>query len=312
MNISKLEEIISKDKIKYDEPLKNHTSFRTGGPADVLISVSDVRELLCVLKFVEDEKVPYFLLGNGSNVLASDAGFRGAIIKLEGEFLEVKTDGEFIGAGAGVTLSKLANAAMNASLSGLEFASGIPGTLGGALFMNAGAYGGEMCRVVTKVKALDVEALKNGAKNPEDAILEILNEDMKFGYRRSVLKEKGYVALSCEMKLEKSDSAKIKETMLDLNKRRKEKQPLEFPSAGSTFKRPEGYFAGKLIEDAGLGGYTIGGAQVSEKHKGFIINTGNASSKDIKSLMDHVTETVKNQSGVTLEPEVIFLGSFDN
>ncbi len=311
MNITKLEEIISRDKIKYDEPLKNHTSFRTGGPADVLISVSDVRELLCVLKFVEDEKIPYFLLGNGSNVLASDEGFRGAIIKLEGEFLEVKTDGECISAGTGVTLSKLANAAMNASLSGLEFASGIPGTLGGALFMNAGAYGGEMCQVVTKVKALDVEALKNGAKNPEDAIIEISNEDMKFGYRRSVLKEKGYVALSCEMKLEKSDSAKIKETMLDLNKRRKEKQPLEFPSAGSTFKRPEGYFAGKLIEDAGLGGYTIGGAQVSEKHKGFIINIGNASSKDIKSLIDYVTETVKNQSGVTLEPEVIFLGSFD-
>lgn len=298
---TQLEETISKDKIKYDEPLSKHTSFNIGGPADVMVFVSNEEELRKVLETVKKEKYDFFLLGNGSNVLASDDGFRGVIIKLGGDFLNVSVEKDTITAGAGVTLTKLANAAMNASLSGLEFASGIPGTLGGALFMNAGAYGGEMKQVVRKVTVFD----------PKSQSIKVLsNEEMEFGYRRSILKEKGYIALSCIIKLVESDSNVIRDTMLELAKKRKEKQPLEYPSAGSTFKRPEGYFAGKLIEDAGLGGCRIGGAEVSEKHKGFVINKGNASAKDVRDLIEHVTKTVREQSGVTLEPEVLFLGKF--
>ena len=298
---TEFEKKISKDKIKYDEPLSKHTSFNIGGPADVMILVSNNEELRGVLETAQKEKIDFFLLGNGSNVLASDDGFRGVIIKLGGDFLNVSVEKDTITAGAGVTLTKLANAAMNASLSGLEFASGIPGTLGGALFMNAGAYGGEMKQVVRKVTVFD----------PKSQSIKVLsNEEMEFGYRRSILKEKGYIALSCIIKLEESDSSIIRDTMLELAKKRKEKQPLEYPSAGSTFKRPEGYFAGKLIEDAGLGGCRIGGAEVSEKHKGFVINKGNASAKDVRDLIEHVTKTVREQSGVTLEPEVLFLGKF--
>ena len=298
---SKLSEFISDDRIKYNEPLSSHTSFNIGGPADVFVSVENADELSKVIAFAKEENINYFLLGNGSNVLASDEGFRGIIIKLTGDFNEATVDGEIIKAGAGITLTKLANVAMNASLTGLEFASGIPGTLGGALFMNAGAYGGEMCQVVTSVKVLD---------KADGSIKSFTNEEMEFGYRHSALKENGCIALSCEMKLSTSDATTIRETMLDLNKRRKEKQPLEYPSAGSTFKRPEGYFAGKLIEDAGLGGYTVGGAQVSEKHKGFVINKGGATAKDVKDLIDHVIKTVKEKDNVTLEPEVLFLGEF--
>ena len=295
------EKTISKEKIKYNEPLSKHTSFNIGGPADVLVEVSTGDELASVLEIIKKENYDFFLLGNGSNVLASDEGFKGVIIKLVGDFLNVKVEKDTITAGAGVTLTKLANAAMNASLSGLEFASGIPGTLGGALFMNAGAYGGEMKQIVEEVTVFDKE---------EGTIKVLSGEEMNFGYRRSVLKEKGYIALSSVMKLKESDSSAIRETMLDLAKKRKEKQPREYPSAGSTFKRPEGYFAGKLIEDAGLGGYSVGGAQVSEKHKGFVINKGNATAKDVSDLMEHVIKTVKEQSGVTLEPEVLLLGKF--
>ena len=295
------EKTISKEKIKYNEPLSKHTSFNIGGPADVLVEVSTGDELASVLEIIKKENYDFFLLGNGSNVLASDEGFKGVIIKLVGDFLNVKVEKDTITAGAGVTLTKLANAAMNAPLSGLEFASGIPGTLGGALFMNAGAYGGEMKQIVEEVTVFDKE---------EGTIKVLSGEEMNFGYRRSVLKEKGYIALSSVMKLKESDSSAIRETMLDLAKKRKEKQPLEYPSAGSTFKRPEGYFAGKLIEDAGLGGYSVGGAQVSEKHKGFVINKGNATAKDVSDLMEHVIKTVKEQSGVTLEPEVLLLGKF--
>ena len=292
--------LVPDEKIKYDESLKNHTSFNIGGPADVLISVQNEVELIDVLQTAKDENIDCFLLGNGSNVLASDEGFRGVVIKLEGDFLSVKVDDNVIKAGAGITITKLSNIAMTNALTGLEFASGIPGTLGGALFMNAGAYGGEMSRIVTSVRVL----------GEDNEIIELTNEEMSFGYRRSIIKEKGYIALSSEMKLEKGDSEKIRETMLELAKKRKEKQPLEFPSAGSTFKRPEGYFAGKLIEDSGLGGYTIGGAQVSEKHKGFVINKENATAKDVKDLIDYVSKTVKEKTGVSLEPEVLFLGKF--
>ncbi len=302
MNKEKILTVLGEDKVRFDEPLKDHTSFKIGGPADALVIVSNAGELKKTIEYAREEGEEFFLLGNGSNVLASDEGYRGIVIKLEGEFDEAKVDGEIITAGAGITLSKLAGLAMNSSLTGLEFASGIPGTLGGALFMNAGAYGGEMKQIVTRVRVLSFEGTCE--------ILELTNEEMQFSYRHSILKEKNYIALGCEMKLEKGDKEAIGSYMRELALKRKEKQPLEYPSAGSTFKRPEGYFAGKLIEDAGLGGYSVGGAQVSEKHKGFVINKGGASAKDVKDLIDHVIKTVEEKDGVTLEPEVLFLGKF--
>lgn len=307
--LNNISEFIPAERIKYNEPLASHTSFNIGGPADVFVTVENEEELAKAINFAKAENIRYFLLGNGSNVLASDEGFRGIIIKLAGDFNTATVDGELIKAGAGITLSKLAGLAMNSSLTGLEFASGIPGTLGGALFMNAGAYGGEMKQIVTKVKVLENIPTPNNTDGEGcGAIIELTGEEMQFGYRHSILKEKNYIALSCEMKLEKGDKETIASYMRELALKRKEKQPLEYPSAGSTFKRPEGYFAGKLIEDAGLGGYTVGGAQVSEKHKGFVINKGGASAKDVKDLIDYVIKTVKEKYGVTLEPEVLFLG----
>ena len=307
--LNNISEFIPAERIKYNEPLASHTSFNIGGPADVFVTVENEEELAKAINFAKAENIRYFLLGNGSNVLASDEGFRGIIIKLAGDFLNASVDGEIIKAGAGITLSKLAGLAMNSSLTGLEFASGIPGTLGGALFMNAGAYGGEMKQIVTKVKVLkNIPTANDTDCEGCGAIIELTGEEMQFGYRHSILKEKNYIALSCEMKLEKGDKETIASYMRELALKRKEKQPLEYPSAGSTFKRPEGYFAGKLIEDAGLGGYTVGGAQVSEKHKGFVINKGGASAKDVKELIDYVIKTVKEKDGVTLEPEVLFLG----
>ena len=307
--LNNISEFIPAERIKYNEPLASHTSFNIGGPADVFVTVENEEELAKAINFAKAENIRYFLLGNGSNVLASDEGFRGIIIKLAGDFLNASVDGEIIKAGAGITLSKLAGLAMNSSLTGLEFASGIPGTLGGALFMNAGAYGGEMKQIVTKVKVLkNIPTANDTDCEGCGAIIELTGEEMQFGYRHSILKEKNYIALSCEMKLEKGDKETIASYMRELALKRKEKQPLEYPSAGSTFKRPEGYFAGKLIEDAGLGGYTVGGAQVSEKHKGFVINKGGASAKDVKELIDYVIKTVKEKDNVTLEPEVLFLG----
>ena len=307
--LNNISEFIPAERIKYNEPLASHTSFNIGGPADVFVTVENEEELAKAINFAKAENIRYFLLGNGSNVLASDEGFRGIIIKLAGDFNTATVDGEIIKAGAGITLSKLAGLAMNSSLTGLEFASGIPGTLGGALFMNAGAYGGEMKQIVTKVKVLkNIPTANDTDCEGCGAIIELTGEEMQFGYRHSILKEKNYSALSCEMKLEKGDKETIASYMRELALKRKEKQPLEYPSAGSTFKRPEGYFAGKLIEDAGLGGYTVGGAQVSEKHKGFVINKGGASAKDVKDLIDYVIKTVKEKDNVTLEPEVLFLG----
>ena len=307
--LNNISEFIPAERIKYNEPLASHTSFNIGGPADVFVTVENEEEFAKAINFAKAENIRYFLLGNGSNVLASDEGFRGIIIKLAGDFLNASVDGEIIKAGAGITLSKLAGLAMNSSLTGLEFASGIPGTLGGALFMNAGAYGGEMKQIVTKVKVLkNIPTANDTDCEGCGAIIELTGEEMQFGYRHSILKEKNYIALSCEMKLEKGDKETIASYMRELALKRKEKQPLEYPSAGSTFKRPEGYFAGKLIEDAGLGGYTVGGAQVSEKHKGFVINKGGASAKDVKELIDYVIKTVKEKDNVTLEPEVLFLG----
>ena len=297
---TELEETISKDKIKYDEPLSKHTSFNIGGPADVMVFVSNEEELRKVLETVKKEKYDFFLLGNGSNVLASDDGFRGVIIKLGGDFLNVSVEKDTITAGAGVTLTKLANAAMNASLSGLEFASGIPGTLGGALFMNAGAYGGEICQCLKDAEILFLD----GSTEHCSA------EDLKLSYRYSCLKDRPGCVIKAVFTLNEDDPEMIRGRMEEYKKKRLEKQPLEYPSAGSTFKRPEGFFAGKLISDAGLSGEHVGDAYVSEKHCGFIVNKGNATATDIHQLMVRVQSRVKEYTGVTLEPEVIMLGEF--
>lgn len=297
----RLLEYITEDRIYINEPLCKYTSFNIGGPADYLVTVNNEEELKQVIGLAKENKVPFYLLGNGSNILVSDKGFRGIVIKLGGTFEDIITEGDTIKAGAAITLAKIAKEAMDNSLTGFEFAAGIPGSLGGALVMNAGAYGGEMKQVVTSVKVLTV--------NGDIEIVD--NQGMDFGYRHSILKDNGGIALGCTIKLQSGDKDSIRAYMQELAIKRKEKQPLEYPSAGSTFKRPEGYFAGKLIEDSGLGGLSVGDAQVSEKHKGFVINRGNASAKEVKELIDQIIDIVKDKQGVTLEPEVIMVGDFE-
>ncbi len=288
------------ERVLFDESMEKHTSFRTGGPASCFVSVDTEEELAELLKRCASSGQRYFVMGNGSNVLVGDKGYDGLIVHLGAGFEAVQVNGTTIQAGAGVLLSRLAAEAMRHSLTGLEFASGIPGSLGGAVFMNAGAYDGEMKQVVTKVRAV----------TPEGEMLELSGDEMAFGYRTSLFKQKPYVATSVAMELREGDQTAIRGMMDDLAARRREKQPLEYPSAGSTFKRPEGHFAGKLIQDAGLRGFSVGGAQVSEKHCGFVINKGNATSKDVFDVIESVQKRVKEQFEVTLEPEVIMLGEF--
>lgn len=286
-------------KILFDEPMSKHTTFRVGGPAQIYVRPT-VAELKEWVKFAKEYQVPLTIIGNGSNLLVSDNGIKGIVAEIGKEMESVFISGNTITAEAGVSLGALANQAAAFALTGLEFAAGIPGTLGGAVVMNAGAYGGEMKDVIKSVTVLD----ENGEEK------ELTLEELDLSYRHSCIPEKGYVVVEVTMKLESKDEKSIRETMADFRERRIEKQPLEYPSAGSTFKRPEGYFAGKLIEDAGLSGYQVGGAQVSEKHCGFVINKGGATAKDISTLMDDVAKKVKEQFGVDLEPEVRKIGEF--
>ncbi len=295
-----LRNILSPDRVLRDVLLKEHTTFKTGGPAGAFVLVENNDELARVVVFLKNREIPFFVLGNGSNLLVSDSGFDGAVIKLSGSFNELSVSDNVIIAGAGVLLSKVCLMAEESGLSGLEFAYGIPGTLGGAMVMNAGAYDGEMSYVVSEVTVLDGEGI----------VRTLSCEDMHFGYRESIIKHSPMIVLSAKMTLEPGDRAEIHNKMADFLQRRKSKQPLEFPSAGSTFKRPVGYFAGKLIEDAGLKGKRIGGACVSEKHSGFIVNTGGATASDINMLMETVEEEVYQRFGVKLEPEVIKIGKF--
>ncbi|MCR5310862.1 MAG: UDP-N-acetylmuramate dehydrogenase [Lachnospiraceae bacterium] len=295
-----LRNILSPDRVLRDVLLKDHTTFKTGGPAGAFVLVENNDELARAVAFLKNREIPFFVLGNGSNLLVSDSGFDGAVIKLSGSFNELSVSDNVITAGAGVLLSKVCLLAEESGLSGLEFAYGIPGTLGGATVMNAGAYDGEMSYVVSEVTVLDGEGI----------VRTLSCEDMHFGYRDSIIKHSPMIVLSAKMTLEPGDRAEIHDKMADFLQRRKSKQPLEFPSAGSTFKRPVGYFAGKLIEDAGLKGKRIGGACVSEKHAGFIVNTGGATASDINMLMETVEEEVYQRFGVKLEPEVIKLGKF--
>lgn len=292
--------LLGEEKVRINEPMNRHTTFRIGGPADYFLLPSTAEEVKGILEICKEKELPYFILGNGSNLLVSDAGYRGVIIQLYRNYGGVTVEGMNIRAGAGALLSQIASTAKNASLTGFEFAGGIPGTLGGAVVMNAGAYGGEMKDVLKEVTVMT----KSGE------IVTIPARELEMGYRTSLIKKAGYLVLEAVISLDKGDIEEIKDTMKDLTEKRVSKQPLEYPSAGSTFKRPIGYFAGKLIMDAGLRGYQVGGAQVSEKHCGFVINKGNATAADVCRLMKDVQEKVQKEFGVTLEAEVKFLGDF--
>ena len=298
--IEKFWNLLGKDRVLVDEPMKRHTTFRIGGPADFFLLPSTVDEVRGILEICREEELPYFILGNGSNLLVSDKGYRGVIIQLYRNFSNISVEGNEICASSGALLSQIAAAARNASLTGFEFAGGIPGTLGGAVFMNAGAYGGELKDVLKEAVIM----------TEQGEILTLPVEKLEMGYRTSRIKKAGYLVLEARLVLEQGDMDKIRDITKDLTEKRVSKQPLEYPSAGSTFKRPEGYFAGKLIMDAGLRGYQVGDAQVSEKHCGFVINKGNATAADVLTLIENVREKVQEQFGVTLEPEVKFLGEF--
>ena len=298
--IEKFWNLLGKDRVLVDEPMKRHTTFRIGGPADFFLLPSTVDEVRGILEICREEELPYFILGNGSNLLVSDEGYRGVIIQLYRNFSNISVEGNEICASSGALLSQIAAAARNASPTGFEFAGGIPGTLGGAVFMNAGAYGGELKDVLKEAVVM----------TEQGEILTLPVEKLDMGYRTSRIKKAGYLVLEARLVLEQGDMDKIRDITKNLTEKRVSKQPLEYPSAGSTFKRPEGYFAWKLIMDAGLRGYQVGDAQVSEKHCGFVINKGNATAADVLTLIENVREKVQEQFGVTLEPEVKFLGEF--
>lgn len=295
-----LKENVAAENLFWNEPMDKHTTFRVGGEADALVCVTDSEMLQKIVSYMAKVSQEFFILGKGSNLLVSDKGYRGVILDMSKGFTDVRVEGNTIIAQAGASLPQVAVLAAEHGLSGLEFAAGIPGTIGGAVVMNAGAYDGEMKQVVKKVTVL----------NQTGEEMELDNATMEFGYRTSIIKNRPFVVQEVVFELEPGDPEEIKKKGAEFNQRRRDKQPLEFPSAGSTFKRPEGYFAGKLIMDAGLRGYRIGGAQVSEKHCGFVINVGNASASDIYDLMDEVSEKVYDQFGVKLEPEVVRLGQF--
>lgn len=288
------------DHVCFEEPMSQHTSFKVGGPAELFFEPASVEELKKTISFVREHHIPYYVIGNGTNLLVGDKGMRGAVVKIGEKFDKVEIMAEEVTAECGVLLSTLSKLVAKQDLTGLEFASGIPGFLGGAVAMNAGAYGGEMKDVIEWVEFLD-EDLK---------LQRYTNTQMEFQYRKSIVEPRGLLVTRCKIKLKKGEPEQISAAMADLAQRRKTKQPLHLPSAGSTFKRPEGYFAGKLIEDAGLRGYSNGGAQVSELHCGFVVNTGNATARDVYDLIRYVQQTVFNQFGVKLETEIKILGEF--
>lgn len=296
----KLTEWMPEERVKKEEPMRLHTTFRVGGPADLFVSPNSVEEVCKVTALCREEGVPYYIMGNGSNLLVADQGYRGVIIQFYKEMNDISVEGTLLRAQAGALLSAVANRALLESLTGFEFAAGIPGTLGGACVMNAGAYGGEMKDVLKAVTVL----------TQEGEVLTLSNEELELGYRTSVIARKHYIVLEAEIALSEGKKEEIQAVMDDLKERRITKQPLEYPSAGSTFKRPEGYFAGKLIQDAGLRGFQVGGAQVSEKHCGFVINKDHATAAEIAELIRQVSEKVEAQFGVKLEPEVKRLGEF--
>lgn len=301
MNLYKeLCQILGEEQVRTKEPMSRHTTFRVGGPADYFVMPVNEEQLKSTVLLFQKEQLPYYLMGNGSNLLVGDRGYRGAIIQIYKNMDQIRTEGNHIHAQAGALLSRIAAEALAREWSGFEFASGIPGTLGGAVMMNAGAYGGEMKQVLVKARVM----------KQSGEIYEIPVEQMELGYRSSLFSRNAEMVLGAEIALEKGSREQIQTRMEELKEQRTTKQPLEYPSAGSTFKRPEGYFAGKLIQDAGLRGFRVGGAQVSEKHCGFVINREQATAADILSLMEQVADRVEAQFGVRLEPEVKRIGEF--
>lgn len=292
-----LQKYVSGENIRLQELMAGHTTFRIGGPADCFLQIENTEQIKKVQRYLKLLEIPYFVMGNGSNLLVDDSGYRGIVLQIGQKMSGITVEGSCIIAEAGALLSQVAHVAMEHSLTGLEFASGIPGTVGGGVMMNAGAYGGDMSQVVTQVCVI----------SDEGETLKLANETMEFGYRTSTIRHNSFLVTEVTFELQKGDKDVIKAKMEELAVRRREKQPLEYPSAGSTFKRPEGYFAGKLIMDAGLSGFQIGGARVSDKHAGFIINTGNATARDVKRVIAVVQERVKEKFRVDLEPEIVFL-----
>ncbi len=294
-----LENILDKSNIKYDEPMKKHTSTKVGGPCDCLVEPTSIKEIQGVVKYAKDNNIEYYVIGKGSNLLVKDEGYRGLIIKITDKFSDIEVDGEYIKVFSGCSVPKLAQIAKQNELAGLEFACGIPGSVGGGIRMNAGAYGSEMVNVVERVGYLDEKG----------NIVEIANSQAKFTYRHSMFVDHPeYIVIYAIFKLEKGNIDEIINKMETNMTSRKEKQPLEYPNFGSVFKRPEGYFVGKLVDDCNLKGYKIGGAQVSTKHSGFIVNIDNATCKDIIDLIEYVKKTVYEKFNVMLQEEVVILG----
>ena len=292
--------VVGRENIFQNEPMSRHTTFRIGGVADYFVTPTKEEDIWQIISLAKQQKTPYYIVGNGSNLLVGDKGYRGIIIQICKKMNQVDVRENRLYAQGGTLLSKIAAVALEHNLSGFEFAAGIPGTLGGAVMMNAGAYGGEIKQVLTEVKVLD-----------EKGCPQILTvEELELGYRSSILEKRNDVVLSAVLKLEKGEGDAIRAYLDDLKERRNSKQPLEYPSAGSTFKRPTGFYAGKLIEDAGLRGFRIGDAQVSTKHCGFVINCGQATAADVVSLMDYIIKQVETKFGVLLEPEVKRIGEF--
>ena len=296
---NKLAEIVSSEAILENEPMSKHTTFRIGGNAEVFVSPK-ISQVADIMKLAKEYEVPVTIIGNGSNLLVGDKGISGLVLSFGKDAEEMQVDGSCMIVSAGALLSKIAAEAAKRSLTGFEFAAGIPGTLGGAIVMNAGAYGGEIKDVLISATVL----------TPEGEVLELSNGELDFSYRHSCIPENGYIVLEAILEFMPSEETAIREKMAELKKSRVEKQPLEYPSAGSTFKRPEGHFAGKLIQDADLRGYTVGGAQVSEKHCGFVVNKGNATAADVLQLIEDVKKIVYDKFQVELEPEVKMLGEF--
>lgn len=302
LDFSDISKYIDIKKVKTNELMSNHTTFKIGGAADILCLPETIEDISSCVRYAKEKNIPITIIGNGSKLLVLDGGIRGMVIKIGPKFANVIVNGDEIVVTAGVTLPYLANVAKQHSLSGLEFACGIPATVGGAIFQNAGAYNGEMANVIEEVTYLETDTLNMVIKN--------VNE-LEFGYRESFFKknkEKGYIILSAKMKLVHEDEEKIINLMKENASKRKEKQPLEYPSAGSVFKRPEGYFVGKLIDDAGLKGARIGKAEVSKKHSGFIVNLGNAKAKDVVKLINVIKEKVRDKFSVELNEEIIIIG----
>lgn len=295
----KLEEIVGKDKVKYNEKMSKYTTMRVGGPCDCVVFPDEISKIKEVIDFCKNENITFFVIGNGSNLLVKDEGIHGVVIKLGHRFSKIELDGEYILAYAGATMPALSQLAKKNSLKGLEFACGIPGTIGGGVKMNAGAYGSQISDVLYEVTYMD----------EKEEIKTLKNKDCSFGYRKSIFTiNPNYVILSAKFKLERGNIDEIQNKMKENSLARKAKQPLEYPNFGSVFKRPEGYFVGKLVDDAGLRGYKIGGAQVSTKHTGFIVNVDNATCKDVLDLIGYVQTTVYNKFNVKLTPEVIIIG----